>query len=145
MVVKHARWLALLGDSAYAFAIFVNRYFNAIRRKLGFSYWSLSQWAKHKVKNAVNYIGALEQTLAAEAQRREVDGVICGHIHHAVIHDKFGIRYMNCGDWVESCRRRRAPDGRFEIVTWFKTGVEEPAAAPRLIEQDEEEEAEIAT
>jgi UDP-2,3-diacylglucosamine pyrophosphatase LpxH len=33
------------------------------------SYWSLSQWAKHKVKNAVNYIGAFEQTLAAEAQR----------------------------------------------------------------------------
>ena len=103
MVVKHARWLALLGDTAYDFAILVNRYFNAMRRRLGFSYWSLSQWAKHKVKNAVNYIGAFEQTLAAEAQRRDVDGVICGHIHHAVIHDNFGIRYMNCGDWVESC------------------------------------------
>ena len=89
MVVKHARWLALLGDTAYDFAIFVNRYFNAIRRRLGFSYWSLSQWAKHKVKNAVNYIGAFEQTLAAEAQRHHVDGVICGHIHHAVIHDSF--------------------------------------------------------
>ena len=56
---------------AYDLAIFVNRYFNAIRRRLGFSYWSLSQWAKHKVKNAVNYIGAFEQTLAAEAQRRK--------------------------------------------------------------------------
>ena len=91
----------------------MNRYFNAIRRRLGFSYWSLSQWAKHKVKNAVNYIGAFEETLAAEARRRDVDGVICGHIHHAVIHDNFGIRYMNCGDWVESCigarrARRRA-------------------------------------
>ena len=53
MVVKHARWLALLGDTAYDLAILINRYFNAIRRKLGFSYWSLSQWAKHKVKNAV--------------------------------------------------------------------------------------------
>ena len=51
----------------------------------------------------VNYIGAFEQTLAAEAQRRRVDGVVCGHIHHAVIHDSFGIRYVNCGDWVESC------------------------------------------
>ena len=26
IVVKHARWLALLGDSAYEFAIFINRY-----------------------------------------------------------------------------------------------------------------------
>ena len=68
MVVKHARWLALLGDTAYDLAILINRYFNAIRRRLGFSYWSLSQWAKHKVKNAVNYIGAFEQTLAAEAR-----------------------------------------------------------------------------
>ena len=95
LVVKHARWLALLGDTAYDFAILVNRYFNVARRRLGFSYWSLSQWAKHKVKNAVNYIGAFEQTLAAEAHRRHVDGVICGHIHHAVIHDDFGIRYIS--------------------------------------------------
>ncbi|MGB6662051.1 MAG: UDP-2,3-diacylglucosamine diphosphatase [Xanthobacteraceae bacterium] len=119
MVVKHARWLALLGDTAYDFAIFINRYFNAIRRRLGFRYWSLSQWAKHKVKNAVNYIGAFEQTLAQEAHRYNVDGVICGHIHHAVIHDNFGIRYMNCGDWVESCTAlAEHPDGTFEIIRW---------------------------
>jgi hypothetical protein len=24
-------------------------------------------------------------------------------IHHAAIHDDFGVRYVNCGDWVESC------------------------------------------
>lgn len=121
LVVKHARWLALLGDSAYDFALLVNRYFNAMRRRLGFSYWSLSQWAKHKVKNAVNYIGAFEQTLANEAQRHKVDGVICGHIHHAVIHDQFGIRYVNCGDWVESCTAvAEHPDGRLEIVSWTR-------------------------
>ena len=66
-------------------------------------YWSLSQWAKLKVKNAVNYIGAFEQTLAGEARRHGADGVICGHIHTAAIRDEHGIRYMNCGDWVESC------------------------------------------
>jgi UDP-2,3-diacylglucosamine pyrophosphatase LpxH len=119
LVVKHARWLALLGDTAYELAILINRYFNAIRRRLGFRYWSLSQWAKHKVKNAVNYIGAFEQTLAAEAQRHKVDGVICGHIHHAVIHEAFGTRYMNCGDWVESCTALVEDDqGRFEIISW---------------------------
>jgi UDP-2,3-diacylglucosamine pyrophosphatase LpxH len=46
------------------FAIQMNRLVNFFRRALGVPYWSLSQWAKLKVKNAVNYIGAFEQTLA---------------------------------------------------------------------------------
>ena len=119
LVVTHARWLALLGDKVYDTAIFVNRWFNAIRRQFGFPYWSLSQWAKQKVKNAVNYIGNFEKTLAAEAHRHNADGVICGHIHHAAIHDRFGVRYINCGDWVESCTAiAEHADGRFEIITW---------------------------
>jgi UDP-2,3-diacylglucosamine pyrophosphatase LpxH len=118
-VVTQARWLALIGDKAYDWAIAVNRIFNALRRRLGFPYWSLSQWAKLKVKNAVNYIGEFEKTLAAEAGRHHADGVICGHIHHAVIRDMLGIRYLNCGDWVESCSAiAEHADGRFEIIVW---------------------------
>src|SRR3954470_21608015 len=67
LVVQNARWLALLGDKAYDFALHANRIFSAIRRTLGLPYWSLSKWAKLKVKNAVNYIGAFEKALAAEA------------------------------------------------------------------------------
>ena len=119
MVVKHARWLALLGDHAYEAALLLNRVFNAARRLFGLPYWSLSQWLKLKVKNAVSYIGEYERTLVAEAHRHAVDGVICGHIHHAAIHDDFGTRYVNCGDWVESCTAVvEHLDGRLEIVTW---------------------------
>jgi UDP-2,3-diacylglucosamine pyrophosphatase LpxH len=119
LVVTQARWLAMLGGKAYDWAIVVNRLFNAVRRRIGFPYWSLSQWAKLKVKNAVNYIGDFEKTLAAEAHRRSVQGVICGHIHHAAIHDDFGIRYLNCGDWVENCTAIvEHHDGRFEIIHW---------------------------
>src|ERR1043166_4750086 len=119
LVVTQARWLALLGSGAYDLAIVVNRLFNSVRRKLGFPYWSLSQWAKRKVKNAMSYIGDFEKTLAAEARRRNADGVICGHIHHAAIHDMHGVRYLNCGDWVESCSAiAEHHDGRFEIVVW---------------------------
>jgi UDP-2,3-diacylglucosamine pyrophosphatase LpxH len=119
LVVTQARWLALLGDKAYDFAITANRVLNALRRRLGFPYWSLSQWAKLKVKNAVNFIGQFEKTLVAEAQRHAADGVICGHIHHAVIHDDYGIRYINCGDWVESCTAVvEHHDGKFEIIEW---------------------------
>ena len=88
----------------------------------------------------MNYIGAFEETLAAEAQRRDVDGVICGHIHHAVIHDRFGIRYMNCGDWVESCTAlAEHADGRFEIITWFETGMMEPVSELQAAGEDEEQ------
>jgi UDP-2,3-diacylglucosamine pyrophosphatase LpxH len=119
LVVTQARWLALLGSRAYDLAIFVNRAFNALRRRLGFPYWSLSQWAKHKVKNAVNYIGEFEKALSEEAHRHAADGVICGHIHHAVIHEKFGVRYVNCGDWVETCSAvGERPDGELELVIW---------------------------
>jgi UDP-2,3-diacylglucosamine pyrophosphatase LpxH len=121
VVIRHARWLALLGNSAYDLAIWLNTHFNAVRRKFGLTYWSLSRWAKLKVKNAVNFIGAYENTLAAEAGRRNVDGVICGHIHHAVIRNDARICYINCGDWVESCTAVVEHfDGRFEIVSWIE-------------------------
>jgi UDP-2,3-diacylglucosamine pyrophosphatase LpxH len=119
IVIKHARWLAYLGDKAYDAAIAANTIFNKVRRSLGLRYWSLSQWAKYKVKNAVNFIGEFEKTLAAEASRHGLDGVICGHIHHAAAHDKFGFTYINCGDWVESCTAVGENfDGRFEIINW---------------------------
>jgi UDP-2,3-diacylglucosamine pyrophosphatase LpxH len=122
LVVTQARWLALLGDKAYDFALTANRLFNILRRLIGAPYWSLSKWAKLKVKNAVNYIGAFEKALATAAQRHQADGVICGHIHTAAMHDDFGLRYINCGDWVESCTAvAERHDGTFEIITWTQT------------------------
>lgn len=119
LVVTQARWLALLGDKAYDLAIVVNRGFNYLRRIFGLGYWSLSQWAKLKVKNAVSYIGEYEKALVADARKHEVDGIVCGHIHHAAIQDDLGIRYVNCGDWVENCTAVvEHHDGRFEIIRW---------------------------
>ncbi len=119
LVIRHARWLALLGNHAYDAAIRLNTIFNAIRRVFGMRYWSLSQWAKLKVKNAVNFIGEYENTLSREALRHEVDGVICGHIHHAVIRRTPEMTYVNCGDWVESCTAVIEQfDGRLELINW---------------------------
>lgn len=102
VVVRYAKWLAFLGDHAYEFALWCNHPLNWIRRKFGFGYWSLSSYLKLKVKLAVNFIGNFEQVLAEEAKRRQVDGVVCGHIHHAANRMIDGVRYINCGDWVES-------------------------------------------
>jgi UDP-2,3-diacylglucosamine pyrophosphatase LpxH len=119
VVVRHAKWLALLGDWAYVTALGVNTWLNVARRRLGLSYWSLSAWAKLKVKNAVNFIGHFEETLAKEARRVDCDGVICGHIHHATLRNLDGVTYINSGDWVESCTAIIEHfDGRFEIVRW---------------------------
>jgi UDP-2,3-diacylglucosamine pyrophosphatase LpxH len=118
-VVRYARWLAVLGDSAYTLALFANQWVNVARRRLGYPYWSLSSWLKHRVKNAVEYIGRFEDAVADEARRRGVDGVICGHIHKAEIRDIGGITYCNDGDWVESCTALvEHMDGRLEVLDW---------------------------
>jgi UDP-2,3-diacylglucosamine pyrophosphatase LpxH len=118
-IVKHAKWLALVGDGAYNLALSMNIWFNYARRKLGFSYWSLSAYLKHKVKNAVEYISRFEEAVVAEARRRGADGVIAGHIHTAEIREISGILYCNDGDWVESCTALvEHNDGTLEVLHW---------------------------
>ncbi|HXF44723.1 MAG TPA: UDP-2,3-diacylglucosamine diphosphatase [Burkholderiaceae bacterium] len=118
-VIQHARWLAFVGDAMYGLALWLNHYFNAIRARLGFGYWSLSQYLKHKVKNAVSFICGFEQVLVREAQRRGYDGVICGHIHRAEIRIIDGLLYCNDGDWVESLTALvESLDGELRIVHW---------------------------
>jgi UDP-2,3-diacylglucosamine pyrophosphatase LpxH len=135
-VVKHARWLAFLGDHAYNAALVVNRLVNDVRRRLGYSYWSLSAYLKHKVKNAVELISRFEDAVAHECAERGLDGVICGHIHHAEMRLMNGILYCNDGDWVESCTALvEHMDGRLEIIRWQELAeryelVGKSAAAP---------------
>ena len=98
-------------------SITVNRIVSGVRRLLGLPYWSFSSWAKVKVKKAVNFIGAFQKIVVEEARRSGVDGVICGHIHHAAIEHIDGIDYVNTGDWVESCTAVVEHfDGRMEII-----------------------------
>jgi len=128
VVVRNARLLAYLGDWAYDTAIAINVMLAAIRRRLGMPYWSFSAWAKLQVKHAVNFIGEFQRVVADEARRAEVDGVICGHIHHAVMEDIDGIHYVNTGDWVESCTAiAEHADGRLELISWGHKVSEAPA------------------
>ena len=118
-IVLYARWLAFLGDRAYAALLRLNIWFNFIRRRFGLPYWSISAYLKHRVKNAVAFIGRFEAAVAHAARERGVDGVVCGHIHSAEIRDFDGILYMNDGDWVESCTALvEHADGRIEIIDW---------------------------
>ena len=119
VVVRTARWLAYLGDHGYEFALWLNNPLNWLRRHLGLGYWSLSAYLKARVKRAVAFIGAFEETVALETRRRGLDGVICGHIHHASDRTFGGIHYLNCGDWVESCTAIvETAEGELSIVHW---------------------------
>jgi UDP-2,3-diacylglucosamine pyrophosphatase LpxH len=136
VVVRYARWLAFLGDRGYELALWTNNPLNFIRRRLGLGYWSLSAYLKLRVKTAVNFIGEFEQNLADEARRRNADGIICGHIHHAASHDIDGVHYLNTGDWVESCTAiRETMDGEMELVNWHdevRQRVEALTPSPQL-------------
>lgn len=118
-IVRYAKFLAQLGASAYAAALVVNRWFNAMRRVLGYPYWSLSQWLKRQVKGGAKAIDRFETALSADAAKRGFDGVVCGHIHHAEMRMVGGVLYCNTGDWVESCTALvEHDDGRLELVDW---------------------------
>lgn len=118
-VIQCARWLAHLGDQAYEFTLKLNRWFNYLRARLGLPYWSLSRFLKHKVKRAVSFISDFEEAVAHEARRRGLDGVVCGHIHHAEMREIEGVLYCNDGDWVESLTALvEHENGRLEIIDW---------------------------
>lgn len=118
-VVKHAKWLAYLGDNAYELAMNLNSSVNRVRRLLGRPYWSLSAYLKNRAKKAVEFLSNFKQAVAREARRRGADGVICGHVHTPDIREIHGIEYMNDGDWVESCSALVEHfDGTFELIHW---------------------------
>ena len=120
-VVLYARWLAFLGDHAYTLLLKLNQVVNAVRKRLGLPYWSLSSHLKKKVKNAVQYVCSFEAAVAHAASERGADGVVCGHIHTAEIRQIGDVTYYNDGDWVESCTALVEQfDGRIEILDWAK-------------------------
>lgn len=120
-ITNLAPWMSFLGDKAYDAILSINSYFNWIRHQLGFGYWSLSKYLKHRVKSAVDFIFKFEENLTVYCKKRKFDGVICGHIHHAEIKEIDGIPYMNSGDWVESLTALvEHHNGQWEIITWTK-------------------------
>lgn len=118
-IVQHAKWLAFLGDNLYCLLLRLNHWLNRVRHRLGLRYWSLSQYLKHKVKNAVSFISDFEHALADEARRRGFDGVVCGHIHRAEMRRIGQLEYVNCGDWVESLTAvLEDHHGKMTLVSW---------------------------
>lgn len=116
-VVQNIKWLAFLGDLGYQFLLSLNPLVNFFRRVFGFGYWSLSKYVKGRVKDAVSFIGAYEESIVRYAEKYAVAGVVCGHIHTPAVRMIGDVAYYNCGDWVESCSALvEHYDGRLELL-----------------------------
>jgi UDP-2,3-diacylglucosamine pyrophosphatase LpxH len=135
-IIRHQRWIAVVGDLMYDALVRVNAILSFMRRRLGVSgYWSLAGYAKRRVKSALQFIFDFEASAVRAARQRGLDGIICGHIHSAAIRQVDGLTYVNCGDWVDSCTAIvEHGDGRLELIAW---GSAHPAAVPTAAREKE--------
>jgi UDP-2,3-diacylglucosamine pyrophosphatase LpxH len=114
------QWLYHLGDILYNILLSINIGVAKVRSWLNLPYWSLSAYLKNKTKEAVSYVNNFEDLITDYCKKRNVNGVICGHVHRAEIKMIKDIEYMNDGDWVESCTALvEHMDGRWEIIEWL--------------------------
>ncbi|BEI42966.1 MULTISPECIES: UDP-2,3-diacylglucosamine diphosphatase [unclassified Polynucleobacter] len=135
-VMQYAKWLAYVGDNLYSLILYLNRYLNLLRIRMGMQYWSLSQYLKHQVKNAVSYIADFEMIMAREARLRGCQGVVCGHIHKAEIRMIDNLLYCNDGDWVESLTALvETHEGELKIVHWPRILDDKPVIEEVMVEQ----------
>ena len=133
-VVQNVKWLAFLGDAGYQFLLSLNPFINFVRRRFGLGYWSLSAYAKQRVKDAVSFIGEFEAAVVKYAERYRVDGVLCGHIHNLSIREFGNVTYYNCGDWVETHSALVEHfDGRIEAIRKRDPRVSAPGPRPAAL------------
>ncbi|RXJ74213.1 UDP-2,3-diacylglucosamine hydrolase [Veronia nyctiphanis] len=117
--VCHSKLTSMVGDIGYDLLLFLNRWWSRLRNRLGFSYWSLATYIKTRVKTANVAISRFEKAAVQFADKKDVDAVVCGHIHHPAINDYDGTLYLNDGDWIENCTALTEDfDGHIQLVRW---------------------------
>lgn len=108
-----------IGDIAYDFILFLNRYIGTILRSFGIKYWSLSSYIKNNLRNAMKHIATYENLITTLAHKYKVTGVVCGHIHYPRIHKVNNINYYNTGDWVEhGTALVENEQGEIKLINW---------------------------
>lgn len=96
-------FLYVLGDWAYEMSFKINKIYNYIRKTFGLNYWSLSQYLKSKVKNAISFINDFKQLSIKKLEEVNCDSIMIGHIHTPAIERIENRNYYNTGDFCESC------------------------------------------
>lgn len=115
-------WVAgtasFIGDTAYDALIVTNTAFSELSKKFnGGTRFSLAKIIKTNTKKAIGIIDNFER--AAQNLPPGVDGLACGHIHHAEKDQTEKCLYINSGDWVESCTAAvHDAQGNWRIIHW---------------------------
>lgn len=118
-LVCHSRFYAMIGDLGYDALLFINRWWHLYRKLRNKPYWSLAGYLKARVEQANQAIERFSRAAVNYARQQEVDGIICGHIHHPDIADIDGILYLNDGDWIESCTyMAESHQGEISLSRW---------------------------
>lgn len=117
--IRISRVMHIVGGVAYGLLLIINRFINRFRKYFGYSYYSLSGYIKTRVSKAALAIKLFEEAALDEVCHRDLDGIVCGHIHHPNMFERDGKTYFNDGDWVENCTALvEHRDGRFEMLRW---------------------------
>lgn len=112
MVLWLAGWI-------YVMLFRINRACNGVRAWFGWGRTSMTGWMLRKINAVAGNDARARLLIAKDAKGRQVDGVVCGHSHVPEVLDIEGVRYMNCGDWVEHCTALvEWTDGRIELLSF---------------------------
>lgn len=128
---------AWIGDKAYDLLLFVNRWYNRFRALKGHQYWSLAGYIKSRINGANDAISRYREACFKRARAMQLDGVVCGHIHHPEIVEHDGVTYFNDGDWIENCSALTEDTaGNLSLMYWTyasqsSTLVQLPTATPK--------------
>jgi hypothetical protein len=95
-------FLYLLGDWAYEMSFKINKWYNKLRGFFGLQYWSLSQYLKSKVKNAISFINDFKILSIKKVEEMNCDSIMIGHIHTPAIEKIGKFTYYNTGDFCET-------------------------------------------
>ncbi len=110
---------AWIGDKGYDLLLFINRWYNIFRSKQGYPYRSVAAYIKTRMRGANNAIGRYREAAIARAKSMNIDGIVCGHIHHPEITEVNGITYYNDGDWIENCSALTEDShGEIKLIYW---------------------------
>lgn len=117
-----------LGSAAYGWLVDVDVSINRVRERLGYQRVRLASAVKMKIASARRYIDEFECLATLHARRRELDGIVCGHIHKPACIEDEDVSYYNDGDWVEHCSVLvESHQGQMRNIVW--TGGSESMAA----------------
>ncbi len=140
--IQYSPVIAKIGGKGYDYLIWLNRFVNKVRERLGMSKMSLAGRIKDGVKSAIKFISDFEDKAIRLAAEKGYDYVVCGHIHcpqmRSVTTKDRQIIYLNSGDWVENLTALEYQWGNWTI---YKYDEDDYTNLPPLFEEELAEEA----